>query len=197
MSFGYVAHAGARTIGGMRQKPTTARHGRSLFGPPNALAIASSPEGPAEGEAMKREVVNTLRAQVRVLNGRLETANDRIRNLEDEIKRLRSRDQPSQSPRRSLMDPKVALENILRGFLISEHAQALMDWLACGGFAPSEMTVPNVPAHFVKMHCGRHYPGVAYSEIRVRADKAGLWTAAPERQWLCIDIWFEIASIKE
>lgn len=90
------------------------------------------------------------------------------------------------------MDPNAALENILRGHMIEEHAEALTLWLQQGGFAPDDTNVPNESAFFVTRHCDRHYPLVRRNTIRVRADKTGLWTAPPEGPWICLEIWFEL-----
>jgi hypothetical protein len=91
------------------------------------------------------------------------------------------------------MDPNEALANILRGHLVSEHAEALTDWLARDGFAPSDTTIPADPADFIAKHCARHYPHIERSTIRVRADKAGIWTSAPPRgPWICAEIWFDL-----
>lgn len=95
------------------------------------------------------------------------------------------------------MDPNAALENILRGHEIAEHAQALANWLANEGFAPADTTVSSNPARFVAHHCARHYPHVERTKILVRADRVGIWTAPPDgRPWLCIEIWFELSRMK-
>jgi hypothetical protein len=97
------------------------------------------------------------------------------------------------------MDPNVALECILRGYLISDHAEALTEWLSRDGFAPADTTVPPVdPAAFVAKHCARHYPHLDRETILVRADKAGLWTAPPEgRPWISIGIWFDLCRMED
>lgn len=84
------------------------------------------------------------------------------------------------------MDPNAALENILHGHMIADHAEALEDWLAKGGFAPNEraLEASRYPLHqnlagFVYAHCARHYPGVDHYMIQVRANRFGLWTSGP------------------
>lgn len=92
------------------------------------------------------------------------------------------------------MDPNTALENILRGYLIGDHALALSEWLAGQGFAPDERTIPNDDdcAIFAAGHCARHYSHLDRSTIRVRADKIGLWTAPPEGPWISLAIWADL-----
>jgi hypothetical protein len=93
------------------------------------------------------------------------------------------------------MDPNAALESILRGDLIADHAEALTKWLQQGGFAPADTKVPNDPARFLLRHCDRHYPHIRRTTIRVRADKAGVWTAPPDGPWICAEIWFELCRM--
>lgn len=90
------------------------------------------------------------------------------------------------------MDPNAALANILRGHLICEHAEALTHWLSHNGFAPADTMVPANPAGFLARHCALYHPHVARSTIRVRADRAGIWTAPPNRPWICVEIWFDL-----
>lgn len=82
------------------------------------------------------------------------------------------------------MDPNAALENILRGYMVADHAEALEGWLERGGFAPAihQLTPSKYPIevpNFVQAHCARHYPGVAHYMIQVRANRFGLWTSGP------------------
>lgn len=112
------------------------------------------------------------------------------------------------------MDPNAALENILTGCMIDDHAEALSEWLARDGFAPAIRTLPELDrcAVFVREHVVRHYRGLVSADcttsIRVRADRNGLWTAPPEGpipfiltvvskehsagQWISLAIWPEL-----
>lgn len=40
------------------------------------------------------------------------------------------------------MDPNAALNSILRGHMIADHAEALRDWLRAGGFEPEPIWLP-------------------------------------------------------
>jgi hypothetical protein len=94
------------------------------------------------------------------------------------------------------MDPNAALDGILTNYLIADHAEALAGWLAREGFAPAERTLPEharCPV-FIRAHVARHYPGADFESIRVRADRAGLWTAPPAGQWISLAIWPDLMS---
>lgn len=95
------------------------------------------------------------------------------------------------------MDPNAALENILRGYMIAEHAEALEDWFTRDGFAPTIRVLPelNTCAHFVRAHVWRHYNGLDAYQIRVRADSHGLWSAPIDGQWISLGIWPELARM--
>lgn len=95
------------------------------------------------------------------------------------------------------MDPNVALENILRGYEVADHATALGEWLAREGFAPHCMKIPDECAPFIARHCARHYRDVERSTIRVRADKAGLWAAPTEGPWMPLAIWPELLHMED
>jgi hypothetical protein len=93
------------------------------------------------------------------------------------------------------MDPNAALENILTGFMIVDHAEALREWLRRGGFSPAVRQLPAQAdcAVFVREHVTRHYHSVAdYTTIRVRADRNGLWTAPEAGQWISLGVWPEL-----
>lgn len=96
------------------------------------------------------------------------------------------------------MDPNVALESILRGYLIADHAEALAGWLANGGFAPQPHSVQPVGctpvdlAPFVLAHCAKHYPRVELEAITVRADRHGLWTSSATTAWISLAIWSDL-----
>lgn len=100
------------------------------------------------------------------------------------------------------MDPNAALDNILTGFMICDHAEALAEWMARDGFVPK---VRQLPAHdhcavFVREHVARHYHGIGvedYTTIRVRADRYGLWTAPEDGQWISLGVWPEILRMGE
>lgn len=94
------------------------------------------------------------------------------------------------------MDPNTALENILRGYEVADHAMALSEWLAREGFAPNCTTIPDQCAPFIARHCVRHYHNVERTTIRVRADKAGLWTAPAEGPWMPLAIWSDLIRIE-
>jgi hypothetical protein len=93
------------------------------------------------------------------------------------------------------MDPNTALDNILRGYMIAEHAAALQDWLAGGGFVPAQRAMPDDCARFALAHCGRHYAGMAFASISVRATRDGLWTMPPGGSWISLAIWNELLRI--
>lgn len=93
------------------------------------------------------------------------------------------------------MDPNVALENILRGYMVTDHAEALEGWLARDGFAPEVRTVPPDCADFVAEHCKRRHARHDRTTIRVRADRNGLWTAPPEGAWVSLMVWGELKRI--
>lgn len=95
------------------------------------------------------------------------------------------------------MDPNTAFENILTGFAIFDHAEALSEWLAKDGFAPTERALPETCAPFVREHIARHYPDLDHSAIRVRADRAGLWTAPLAGQWLSLAIWPDLLKMQD
>ena len=90
------------------------------------------------------------------------------------------------------MDPNTALDAILQGHNVSDHAMALGQWLAAQGFAPYERPIPSECSALVAEHCKRHYPRVAYAEIMVRATRQGLWTRAPGTQWLSLALWIDL-----
>lgn len=92
------------------------------------------------------------------------------------------------------MDPNAALDGILTNFMIPDHAEALAGWLAREGFAPAERTLPEHDRcpMFIREHVARHYPGADFESIRVRADRAGLWTAPPAGQWISLAIWHDL-----
>lgn len=93
------------------------------------------------------------------------------------------------------MDPDVALENILTGRYVVDHVMALSTWLAQHGFAPKERTIPDDCAAFVAHHCAKHYPRLKRADVRVRADKVGIWTAPPDGQWVCLGIWNDLLGV--
>jgi hypothetical protein len=93
------------------------------------------------------------------------------------------------------MDPNTALENILSGHEVHDHVMALGQWLARQGFAPHEQTVPEACAAFVAEHCAKHYPHFARTDIRVRADKTGLWTAPPDGHWISLALWIDLLRV--
>lgn len=95
------------------------------------------------------------------------------------------------------MDPNVALANILTGVMIGDHAEALEGWLTRGGFEPHERTLPDASdcAVFARKFARRHCPGVELAKIRVRANADGLWAAAPDRPWLSLALWPELARM--
>lgn len=95
------------------------------------------------------------------------------------------------------MDPNAALENILRGYMIADHVEALEGWLARDGFAPTVRTLPELSecAPFVRAHMWRYYNGLDTHTIRVRADRNGLWSAALEGQWVSLGIWHELVRL--
>lgn len=95
------------------------------------------------------------------------------------------------------MDPNLAFQYLIEGFEIGEHASALHHWLSREGFAPRARTVPEECAPFLKSHCEKHYPDFDLTDIRVRADRAGLWTALPYGQWISAGIWRDLESIEE
>lgn len=94
------------------------------------------------------------------------------------------------------MDPNTALDNILRGYEVVEHAMALNGWLMHGGFAPDEKPVPEPCALFVADHCRRCYSEIARTSIHVRANTVGLWTKCPGGQWRSLALWSELAAMK-
>ena len=96
------------------------------------------------------------------------------------------------------MDPNTALENILRGYLIADHAEALAGWLAREGFAPHVRALtPDDRAAFVLQHCAKHYPHTELTTISVRADRHGLWTSTPETPWISLAIWHDLVAIDD
>lgn len=97
------------------------------------------------------------------------------------------------------MDPNAALDNILTGFMICDHAEALSEWLARDGFVPDERKLPELDncAVFVREHVARHYHGETSSMIRVRADRTGLWTAPVDGQWISLGVWPELCRLDD
>jgi hypothetical protein len=90
------------------------------------------------------------------------------------------------------MDPDLALNHILRGYMIAEHAAALQGWLARGGFAPMVRPLPDDCASFVADHCARHYGGLPLAQVLARATKDGIWTMPPNGQWISLAIWLDL-----
>lgn len=100
------------------------------------------------------------------------------------------------------MDPNRALENILRGHMIADHAEALEGWLERGGFTPAmhQLTPSKFPLDvpsFIHAHCARHYPGTDYHKIHVRANRFGLWTSGPDRHADKVTPWVSLATFAE
>lgn len=100
------------------------------------------------------------------------------------------------------MDPNAALENILRGHMIADHAEALEGWLERGGFAPTiqPLTKSKYPLEvpiFVQGHCARHYPGIEHCKIHVRANRFGLWTSGPDPRTDKVTPWISLATFAE
>jgi len=95
------------------------------------------------------------------------------------------------------MDPNKALENILSGDKVHDHVEALCEWLVrLEGFAPHEQNVPEECAAFVAEHCAKHYPHIARADLRVRADKTGLWTAPPGGHWISLALWIDLLRVE-
>lgn len=97
------------------------------------------------------------------------------------------------------MDPNTALDNIIRGHLIADHAAALQEWLMRDGFVPATRALPDGVdcAQFVVEHCTRHYFHVLYADVSVRANRDGLWTMSPGGQWISLAIWADLRRLQD
>jgi hypothetical protein len=95
------------------------------------------------------------------------------------------------------MDPNAALEAILCGHMVADHADALREWLASGGFAPAELLMLADKHPFFAGHCARVYGDAAGLDVRVKADRQGVWTARAEERWLLAVTFGQLANFTD
>jgi hypothetical protein len=65
-----------------------------------------------------------------------------------------------------MMDPTTALQSILCGHMIHDHAEALRDWLASGGFEPTVS---------ISVDCHEAFGAWPKFPAQVTADRWGIW----------------------
>ena len=84
------------------------------------------------------------------------------------------------------MDPNAALQSILSGHMIADHAEALRDWLRNGGFEPS-IALP--------VDCHPAFAALPRFPAMVRADARGVFAIVdPERE--CVSIaWQDVLAL--
>jgi hypothetical protein len=84
------------------------------------------------------------------------------------------------------MDPIAALNSILCGHEVADHADALRDWLSSGGFQPECILSIDCDAYFAR-HCSERYGN--NDPRRMKANGRGVWSYDEAR-----DDWWLVAS---
>lgn len=91
------------------------------------------------------------------------------------------------------MDAVFALTSVLSGHLVSEHVEALREWLAKGGDEPV-VAMPVDKTAAWALRCQNYCGDAAGADIEATASMTGIWFRHPtlSREWRLVVRWAEL-----